>query len=79
MGTCSRWTLQKQEIIVEDALDANQNKDGILGGTSKYIEIWESGCLKNETYCEKMEDYVAYWKDVVEELDSSLLLTPHKL
>lgn len=77
MGACSHWTLQIQEIIVEDALDANQNRDGIPGGISKYIEIWESGCLENETYHEKMEDYAAYWKDVVEELDSPLLMTPH--
>ena len=35
-----------KEVIVEDALDANQKKDGIRGGTRKCIESWKSGCLE---------------------------------
>lgn len=34
-------------MIVEDNLDANQNKDGSFGDTSKYIEIWEKSCMEN--------------------------------
>ena len=54
------------EVTAEDAHDANQKKDGIHCGIRKYIEIWKSGCLENETYCEKMEDHITHSKDVEE-------------
>lgn len=35
-----------KELIVEDA---NKNTYNIYGGIRKYLEIWENGCLENET------------------------------
>jgi len=68
-----------KEVTADDARDANQKKDGIRAGIRKYIKIWESGCLENDTYHQKMEDYVTYWKDVAEELDAPFPPTPPTL
>lgn len=51
---------EHNEVVVEDAHNANPQKGGIGGGTRKNIEIWGSGYLKNETYHETMKDYVTY-------------------
>jgi hypothetical protein len=67
-----------KEVIVEDALDANQKKGGICGGIWKYIGIWVKGSLENETYRGRMEYDATYWKDVVEELDNAFPQTPRK-
>lgn len=55
-----------------------KKQDGIHGNKRKCIEIWESVCLENETCHEKMEDYIIYWKNVVEKLDNPYAPTPHK-
>ena len=35
-------------MLVEDALDANQKKNGICDGIRKYVEIWVRDSLENE-------------------------------
>lgn len=46
-GHVPAWRYIYKEMIVEDNLDAKQNKDGSFGHTSKYIEIWEKSCMEN--------------------------------
>lgn len=69
LGPFSCWTSWRQRNDCWGCSCCKPKKYGICGGIRKYIEIRGNNCLKNETYCEKMEDYITCWKDVVEELD----------
>lgn len=51
-------------------------KHRICGRVMKYIEIWESECLKNDIYHQKMEHYITYQEDVAENLDIPFPPTP---
>lgn len=46
-----------------------KEKNGIRGRMKNYIEIWANIYIDSETYYQKMEDYVKYWKDVANESD----------
>lgn len=60
-------------MITEYAHNATQKKnlDALKYKEAKYIDIRESGCLKNNTYRANMEEYITYRKDVDEKSNDS--------